>query len=99
MNCCHTTPHYHTGTVTPTDIGPSTGGKLYSITICGFGSNLGEAIVVRDGGSGGDIILSTSGGPAQPNNNQFRWEGLKINGQLNVALGNDSIKVTIEMSD
>jgi hypothetical protein len=98
MNCCHTTPYFHTGTVDPTDIGPSTGGKLYSITVSNS-YQPGIPVIVRDGGSGGQIIASMVGGANQPFNTQFRWNGLKINGQLNITLNNDSTKVTVEMSD
>jgi hypothetical protein len=96
MSCCHTTPYYHTGTTTPTNIGPSTGGKLHSISVTTV--DLGYT-VVRDGGSSGDIIASIVGSSTQAINTQLRWNGLKINGQLNVALNNDSTKVTVEMSD
>jgi hypothetical protein len=96
MSCCHTTPYYHTGTTTPTNIGPSTGGKLHSISVTNSQSG---AVVVRDGGSSGDIIVSMPGASNQPWNTQLRWSGLKINGQLNITLNNDSSSVTVEMSD
>lgn len=97
MHFVGTKTYIHSGTTTPTDIGPSTGGFLYSIVLSPTGRN---GIVIREGGSSGNIIVDmASDGSGQIVPIQLRWEGIKVNGQLNIALGTSSMKVTVEMSD
>jgi hypothetical protein len=93
--CCGTNPFHHTGTTSPTDIGPSTGGKIQSITISPAGS--GGQFVFKDGGSSGTVILSLFRNPSDVD--QFFFKGLKIAGQLNITLPEIGAHVTVEMSE
>lgn len=84
---------HHTGTTSPTDIGPATNGVLQSITFFPAGA---DTATIRDGGSGGTIIAvlrPVNGTPF------FKWNGVKLTGQLNVELSNASSNVVIEMSE
>jgi hypothetical protein len=81
---------HHTGATTPTDIGPATGGVLHSIYIDSAAG--GGDVTLKDGGSAGTIIF-------QGRANELKWQGVKLDGQLNIALGNASQRITVEMSE
>lgn len=92
MSTCPTKPFHHSGTTSPTDVGPSTGGYLHSITLSDFTGN----VRFRDGGSGGTIILSFNGTSQV---SQLFFKGMRINGQLNITIPTTDAKVTVEMSE
>ncbi len=50
---CLTKLFHHTGTTSPTDIGPASNGVLHSIAIA---TSVVDIVTIRDGGSGGTII-------------------------------------------
>jgi hypothetical protein len=81
---------HHTGTTSATDIGPAQNGILHSLYI--DSSNGGGSVTVRDGGASGTIIF-------QGIATDLKWHGVKLDGQLNIALGNSSQRITVEMSE
>jgi hypothetical protein len=87
---------YHTGTTSPTDIGPATNGVLHSLTVLSSGGN--NLITVKDGGSSGTIVLEGNEAllfQVSP----LRWQGIKLDGQLNIALADASVRIIVEMSE
>lgn len=99
MVCSTTKLYYHTGTVDATDIGPSTGGALHSITISQPGPNNEGSIIVRECGSSGDIIFRLDDHARNLPLIQVKWEGVRVNGQLNVTLGHANQKVSVELAE
>jgi len=81
---------HHTGTTSPTDIGPPSTGILHSIYIDSAAG--GGDVTLKDGGSSGTIIF-------QGRANELKWKGVRLDGQLNIALGNASQRITVEMSE
>jgi len=80
---------FHTGTTTPTDIGPATGGILYSVMV--DSSAGGGVFTMRDGGSSGTILFQGSMAEFQSS------QGVALTGQLNVQLGNTDQRAMVEM--
>lgn len=81
---------HHTGTTTATNIGPAANALLHSIFI---DSSAGSGdVTLRDGGAAGTIIF-------QGRAIELKWKGVKLTGQLNVALGNASQRITIELEE
>lgn len=87
---------HHTGTTSPTDIGPATGGVLHSLAV--ISANGGNLVTVKDGGSSGVIILEGSEGLLFQKG-QLKWEGIKLDGQLNITLANAAVQIIVEMSE
>lgn len=91
---CLTKLFYHTGTTSPTNIGPASGGVLHSIIV--LSSGIGS-VTVKDGGSSGVVILDTSDGLLFQK--QLVWKGAKLDGQLNITLSNVGVQLVVEMSE
>lgn len=92
---CLTKLFHHTGTTSPTDVGPASGGVLHSLIALPITS---EQVTVKDGGSNGTIIVA--GGDSQLSAiGQLQWKGIKLNGQLNITLANANSRVIVEMSE
>lgn len=89
----------HTGTRRPTDIGPGVGCVLHSITISEPGPTRNESLIVRDGGRSGAVICQLDYAARSAPLPQLKWEGVRINGQLNLTLSHVDQKVLIELSD
>lgn len=53
-------------------------------------------MVIKDGGSGGTTIFTLNGAISVF---QLFFKGMRINGQLNIALPQSSVKLTVEMSE
>jgi hypothetical protein len=85
----NTTLLFHTGTTTPTDIGPATGGILYSVMV--DSSAGGGVVTIRDGGSSGTILFQGSLAEFQSS------QGVALDGQLNIQLGSAEQRVMVEM--
>jgi hypothetical protein len=81
---------HHTGTTSPTDIGPATTGILHSIYIDSSGG--GGSVTLKDGGSSGTIIFQGAA-------TELKWKGVRLDGQLNITLGNAGQRITVEMSE
>lgn len=92
---CLTKLYYHTGTTSPTDIGPASGGVLYSLAVL---TSSADQVTVKDGGSGGTVILAGSASLLFQKN-QLRWEGIRLGGQLNIELGNSAVAVIAEIGE
>jgi hypothetical protein len=93
---CLTKLFHHTGTTSPTDIGPASGGVLHSIIVDGSQSG-NFTLTVRDGGSSGTIIFEALASPSPVN--PLKWLGVRLDGQLNVTLSDANARATIEMSE
>jgi hypothetical protein len=87
---------YHTGTTSPTDIGPASNGVLHSLTV--LTSSVGS-VTIKDGGSSGTVLLSGDDGLLFQMTNPLIWKGVRLDGQLNITLSNAGVKVIVEMSE
>jgi hypothetical protein len=100
MSCIRTTPHHLTissGTAN-SDIGPSTGCTLHSITIS-LRNTDSCTVTLRDGGNSGTIIGIINQFSETPRSGrQVIWKGLKISGQLNVEVSGTG-NVIVEISE
>src|SRR5262249_50269498 len=87
---------YHTGTTDPTDVGPAMGGVLHSLIVPT--SNGANFITLRDGGAEGAIIFKGDENLLFQRG-QLKWQGVKLNGQLNIEVANVAVAVVVEMSE
>jgi hypothetical protein len=94
----HPTIYSHSGTGRPADIGPSSGGVLHSITISQPDSMKTGSLIVRDGGRSGKIVCQLDYTVKNTPFPQLKWDGIKIDGQLNVTLGHRHQTALIAMS-
>jgi hypothetical protein len=102
MCCMKTVPYYVSSSPnpsTPVNIGPINGGTLHSLVVSHLGNtntNTGGSMTLMDNGV---TILQCSFSANAQGTDQYRWNGLKISGQLSVVTFGAVSGITIEMEE